>query len=227
MSNINDFINNTIFANISSKSIFLYTIIVVSCLLYFKHIHISLNYIIGICVSVIIIAVLYKYEIETYQNTEKLHEIKKGYIFPPSDKISQYKEITDIVFSIQDFYEYNPQAFESMINSLETFLNIYENISDDNSLSGDLYKNADNYKLLVLNHLHSIIIMIPSDKNLIEKLNNSMKNMEEILNDYLTKIYDIHKNYVDKNGYYNNTKLIELNIYPYNHYDSNTITQYY
>lgn len=225
--NISDFISHTIFANISSKSIFIYTLVVIACLFYFRHIHISPNYIVGIGVSIVIIIILYKYEIDTFQNNEKLHETKTSYIYPSSEKISRYRDLTDLVFSIQDFYEYNPQSFENMLNSLETFLTIYENILDDTSLSGELYKNADNHKLLTLNYLHSIIIAIPSDKILIEKLNTSMKNMENILNDYLTKIYDIHKQYIDEHGYYNNTKLIELNMYPYNHYDSKLLTQYY
>lgn len=213
--------------NINASSLFLYCVIICVCIIYFRSINITLGSIIGLIIAALIIYVVHKREIETLENKDKLHKIKSDNIRPLPEKITKYEDLTDLIFSIQDFYMYNPQSFELMIKSIDILLDIYENCIVDNSLSGQLYENAKNHKLLALNYLQSVIIMIPSDKILIEKLNTSMRELESLLNKYLSEIYERNINYINEKGYFNNSKIMDLNMSPYNQYSEHDEFKYY
>lgn len=215
------------FSNISASSMFLYAIIFCGCIAYFRCFDITLGTIIGIIVAIVFIYLIYHREITTLSNTEQLHETKAEFIHPIPVHVTKYKDLTDFVFSIQDFYVYNPQLYENMINAIDTFMEMYEDILLDNSLAGQYYENADTHKLLALNALHSIIIMIPPNKNLINKLNESMKTLETLLNKYLYEIYEKNKQFINENGYFNNSKVIDLKVAPYNKYKNEQFDQYY
>lgn len=212
---------------ISPSSIFIYVLIFCVCIIYFRNTNITLGIIFGIFVATVCVYVLYLREITTMTSTEQLHKIKAENIKPTSKHISKYTDFTDFIFSIQDFYVYNPQSYENIITTLDTFIEIYEDVLIDNSLAGDYYSIAEARKLLALNYLHSIIMMIPSDKKLINKLNEALKTFEQLFNKYLVVIYEKNEKYIKDNGYFNNTKLIELNIAPYNKYKNETYDQYY
>lgn len=209
---------NKPFINISSASIFIYFIIFCLSIVYFGNSKTTFGTFVGLLIASAICFFLYQYEQKTLSTTEKLHQIKTEYIKPQPKKIQDYKDFTDFIFSIQDFYDYNPQAFIELIQSLDTFLNIYENVMIDETLAGDLYSIAKTYKLITLNALHSIIITLPSSKNLTKKFDISLKQYEKMLNDYLYQIYEKNTKYIEKEGYYNNTKIFDLNISPYNNY---------
>lgn len=212
---------------INPSSIMLYIIVFCICIMYFRDMNITMGIILGIVVSVCLIYFLYHREITDINNETELHNLKSQNIKPQTKHIQNYRELTDFVFSIQEFHSYNPQAFEQLVQNLDTFIEIYEYVLLDNSLAGDYYSIADMHKLSALNHLHSIIIVIPSDKKIIHKLNSSMEILEKLLNGYLTEIYEKNKKYIGENGYFNNSKIIELNISPYNSYQTETMEQYY
>ena len=212
---------------IRHSSIFVYFVIFCVCIVYFRNINITLGTLLGIILSILIMCVLYYSETTTLNNTTQLHNLKSTAIKPTPKNIIKYNDLTDYIFSIQDFYEYNPQAYESLINAIDTFIEIYETILLDNALAGDYYAIAESRKLYALNSLHSIIIMIPPNKIVIKKINTAMEILEALLNKYLMLIYNANENYIKTHGYFNNTKVIELNIKPYNTYKQNDLIQYY
>jgi hypothetical protein len=217
-----EFINS----NISSKSLFLYGVIMYGLTAYFLRQHITLNLLCGVVISIVIIYILYQKEIDNNENIKNMHTIKSKYITPTPTYLTKYDDLTDFVFSIQDFYEYNPQAYENMVDSIDTFVEIYDTVLLNKELAGDYFSIADSYKLLALNALQSIIITIPSNKNLINKLNESMQTLEKILNNYIYIIYQKNNEYITEKGYFNNTKLIDLKISPYNKCNNTMINSY-
>lgn len=212
---------------VKASSIFLYFVIALIAIVYFRSINVELNVVLGLTLAFILIFVLYKLETSNKENMELLHQTKAENIYPPTTNIKKYGDLTDFIFSIQDFYIYNPQAFEDMVKATDTFLEIYEEVLIDPSLAGRHYDNANAQKLLALNHLHSIIIMIPSSKLLIEKLNASLQQFEELLNNYLTVIYDTNTDYIKKYGYFNNSKVIDLKVSPFDDTFVETDGKYY
>jgi hypothetical protein len=196
----------------------LFICFIVFCLsiVYFKNLNITLGTFLGFLIAVIICVFIYLYDKKNISTKERIHQTKVENIKPKPNRIQNYDDLTDFIFSIQDFYIYNPQAFIEIVNSLDTFLNIYENVIIDENLAGDFFSIADEYKTKSLNALQSIIITLPSSKELTKKFNQSLKNYEELINNYLYQIYEINQNLIKKNGYFNNTKLFDINIEPYN-----------
>lgn len=212
---------------ISASSVFKYAVIFCICILYFQYTNITINFLFGMFIAMVWIYVLYIREIDALDNSEQLHEIKSNHIIPKPEKLTKYHDITDLIFSIQDLYEYNPDAFEKLVKYTDTFFDVYEVTLSDHSLAGSNYSIAESHKLLALNALHSLIISVPSDKKLISKLNNAMEMFEKLLNNYIISIHEINTEYVKINGYFNNSKIIELNIFPYNKYAPENLEQYY
>lgn len=215
------------FNKISAKSVFIYLIILCVCVLYFRSLNITLGSFVGLIFAFLFIFLLYRNELNTQENEEDLHQLKAKWILPEPKNIQNYADMTDFIFSIQEFYEYNQQAYENLVDAIDTFLEIYENVLIDNSLAGDSYSLANNQKLLALNELHSIIMTLPSSLLLTNKFNESLHALELLLNKYLYTIYEKNKEYINKNGYFNNSKVIELNIAPYNTYSKDVHEQYY
>lgn len=215
------------FERAKANSLFIYFIVVITSIMYFRTLNIGLNTLLGLIVASIIIYIYYQNEVSDQTDKEALHQLKADNIYPSPKLISKYVDLTDFIFSIQDFYEYNPQAYENMIHALDTFLEIYEEVQIDSSLAGRHYDNADSQKSLILNNLHSIIISIPSSKLLIKKLDNSLQTLEELINNYLTVIYEANQNYIKTHGYFNNTKIINLNVKPFDSSFDETDGKYY
>lgn len=208
---------------------FIFSSIVIFCVLftYFKNKKITVGTLLWIIVSVMCIIIMHTYKQTTLSDLENLHIVKSNAINPKFDTLNNYPEITDFIFSIQDFYEYNPQSFENMSTAMTQFLRIYENINLDNVLAGTHYSHAVMCKKDALNALQSIILVIPPDKNMITKLDTAIKTLEDMLNKYLDIIYEKNNVFIKKNGYFNNTKLIDCTTEPYNTYTTNTGDQYY
>lgn len=211
----------------SAQSIFLYLIIFCTCVAYFQNVNITIGRLFGMLVASLLIYILYSYERENNIDNTKIHAIESNNIEKFSNKIINYIDLTDFIFSIRDFYIYNPQAYENIIKSVEIFLEIYENVMLDNSMAGESYTIANIHKEVALNNLHSIIIMIPANKKIIGKLNDSMIILEKLLNRYLTKIINANKKFIEDNGYFNNTKIIEHDILPYNKYNAYSYDKFY
>lgn len=167
----------------------------------------------------------YNNHIKEHKNNRKKKKKKMGnkikFIEPPIDKIKKYEDFIDLIFSIQDLYYYNPKAFELMIFSLENFIKIYEYILEDPTLTNHLYYLADKNMHNILNNLHSIIHSLPDDKKIIYKFHTSLKLMEELLNDYINKIYQIHikQTDIDINSKIINTGPKEINFYENYNFD--------
>lgn len=206
------------------NTILICAIVFCICIIYFKKINIFL----GFTVALLICYGIYYNQQLLSNNDDALHQIKLDNIRPiPKKKIGEYKNFTDFIFSIQEFYVYNPQTYENMVDAIDIFIEIYEDTKINNALSGEYYALAESQKLLALNALHSVIMMIPSSKLLIKKLNDACKTLEELMNNYLFKIYEYNKKYIKENGYFNNSKIIDLNISPYNKYLTDHYDQYY
>jgi hypothetical protein len=184
----------------------------------------TLSTLVGIVFAIVVIYILYKREINAAENSSVLQQTKVEHIHPTPTHLTKYDDLTDLIFSIQDFHIYNPQSYEDMINAIDTMMETYEYVLLDNSLAGDYFSIAEAHKLLAINALHSIIMTIPSNKNLIDKFNESMKVLEELLNNYLYIIYQKNDEYIKSNGYFNNTKIPDLKISPHNKFEHDTIT---
>jgi hypothetical protein len=193
---------------ISSKLLFFYCVIFCILYVYFSR---NLAKTIFFFSLFFIVATLYN-----NKHTDNVDQ-EKQIIYPKSKYIENNKEFTEFIFSIQEFYYYNQQLFIDMVSAIDNFLSVYDNININNSLAGELYNTMEKQKFIALDSLQHIVIIIPDNRKVIEKLNKSVEILEEMLNNYLNNVYNINKKYIKDNGYHNNTKLINRKLnYPYN-----------
>ena len=130
-----------------------------------------------------------------------INETKKTILYPKSKNIEEEPEIYNFLFSVQEFYNYNPQNYTKMIINIDKLLLIYKDIKIDNKLAGIYYYSVKDLKYEILNLFQSFIYKIPSDdNNIIKKYNDAKYKLEEILDKYTDEIYKLNKEYIIQNG---------------------------
>ena len=199
-------------------------IITIFFIIVFRRINITLAIILSIGISICVIFYLQQKKDLLNDDDERQHKVKHSTILPKPKNFFKYKDIVAFFFSIQDFYSYNPQAYEEIVDSIDSFLKIYEDINHSHKLCNSLYELAENKKNNGINALHSLIFSIPTGIVAIRKLNKSILVLEKILNKYLDNLVNIQKNYVYVNGYNTEHKIINVYPKPSNHYNKEKYT---
>lgn len=208
----------------NTKIILIYLAIILLIVFISKNINVNLNLIFALLLSVIAIK-YYNYYINNKE--QKILEEKENKLNSITPKpINRDEKAIDFLYYIRDFYEYNPPAFEEVVDSLDNFYKIKEIIKHNNQEVHQLYDIAEDIKINALNSLHSMIFKTPVDKNVEDKLSQSLKELEELLNNELEFMYKIYKDDIYKNGRRNRTKEINIGPKPFNN-SPNTSFNFY
>jgi len=203
------------------KIIFIYCIIFVIILAIFKRLDIGLNIIFGCVIVYIIINLLDHKQEKKIKENKELEELKTSMIQPKPILLHEYNDITNFLFSIQDYYKYNSEVYENIVDNLDNFFHLYQETYKLNELAGVNYKLMNNLKSDTINALHSLIYKLPEDIAYINKLNNSFEILNKILSKYLFNIYKINEKNILNKGYNINTIIINHNEpNPYTTYDN-------
>lgn len=133
---------------------------------------------------------------------------------------NKYPEYIDFLFSIQDIGKYNLDAFRNLINSIDNFLILYDDINIGVEYCKQNYDIAQQERLNALNHLHSLVYSLEPNQILVNKLNESIKFLQQLTNNYLYKI----KNKCNTNIIDYKTEFINDGPYSYNKFDHNNFT---
>lgn len=216
---IDSFDNYELFRNIVIVLIFLFI---------FLRLTIGLNIILGLILAVIV--VLYLTEKQTIINEveKKIFDTKLKTIKPVPKVLREDKDIVDFIFSIQDFYVFNPLAYEEMIDNIDSLITLRDTIFDDAKFANQYYQIAESKKNNALNSFHSLIFTLPHSKIFTEKFNRAHKRLETILNKHLNEMYNQCNYYIKQDG--KDVLKRQINIGPkeYNHYfDKDFTYQFY
>jgi hypothetical protein len=213
-------INNSINSILKSddKSKFNFFIITILLLVFINKINIKPKHIIALIVSFFIIYYIKNEEKNSLNNESLIQNEKKNLIVPKIDKIKNYKDILNFVFSIQDLSKYNPQTYEEFIINLELFLQIYENTKVDEKFFTQYYHIAKQVKDECINKLYSIIYNLSDKIEVRNKLENAVDILKEILNNYIEELFKICKDKLKKNGYNNKITPLNKGFKPFNLY---------
>lgn len=214
--------------NIDNKTLFYYIVIIILILFIISKIDVKLNIILGFFISIIIIYYLYfKNEKSIIQHTQEINN-KIYNINPKSQNITKNEDIVNYIFSIQDLYIYNPQAYNEMIINIDHFIDAYDEVILNSSVSGQRYNTMTDLKRNSLNALASIINNMPPaiNNSLTDKLNKATTSLLQLLNSYLDKVEHIHNKYIYYNGYTHNTNIIHKFYLPKNTFDTDVDAKY-
>jgi hypothetical protein len=209
MININD---------IDSVTLFWYIIIFFATIYAFSRIEIKLSVVYGTFIVILVLYALNDNYVKTKNTINDMLHTKNNTISPKPERIGNYNDIVNCLFSIQDLYVYNPQAYEDMIQYIDDFFVYYEEVLNNNSLAGVHYEVLNDRRRLILNSLQSIIYNLPVNVQYTKKLNDSVTIINQLLQKYLYNIKKINDNNIYKNGYTTHTKIIHVNddVVPYN-----------
>lgn len=133
---------------------------------------------------------------------------------------------TEFIFFVQEFHEFNPIAFENMVDSIDDVLDIKMYIELNPKNVHQMWDIANNRKLDGINSLLSIQHALPNDIIIKTKLNNATYKLKTMLNEDMMSIYEIYKHDVSQGRDFN-TKQIDIGPKPYNIIESQLYTYDY
>lgn len=184
-----------------NKSAFTYVVILIISLFIFSKYTIELNIMLALIISTIVIIYLNQKNIAAAVSAKEKDDLKYDTITPNPKNISKGSDVIDFLFSVQDFYVYNPQAYEEMVDNLDAFFLLNENIFLENQFSNYYYQIAESKKNNALNSFQSLIFKLPAAKLVTDKFDRAHRRLETILNKYMNNIYDQCQYNLKKNGY--------------------------
>lgn len=204
---IDAFKNNEIFRNI---------LIMIAFILFFLRISVELNIILGIAMACFLILYLKEKDDIRIQTEETENDTKLSFIKPHLEKINKEKDrdFIDFVFSVQDFYVFNPLAYEEFIDNLDSFFELRELIFNDETFTNYYFQIAESKKDNALNSFHSLIYNLPNDKTYTEKFDRAHKRLETLLNREFNQMYDQITFIQQKNGMDTLKRPVEQDLEP-------------
>lgn len=205
-----------------TKKLVLYGIIITVCVFVARQINVDLNLIFAVILIVVSLKIF-----SSYKSSEKIAEEltdKKYSHITPEPKMND-PETVNLLFYIQDFHKYNPQAYENIVDNIDSFFKIKEIVNRNPQQINQLFEIAEEKKINALNSLHSIVYKLPNDKNVNDKFNLSLEKLESILNDELEEMYTLYRQqlYKGRNRY---TREIVIGPKPHN-YSTNSSFNFY
>jgi hypothetical protein len=216
---VDSFDNHELFRNIVIILIFLFI---------FLKLTIGLNIILAIVLAVIVILYLTEKQSIVNEIEKKIFDTKLKTIKPIPKELNSDKDIIDFIFSVQDFYVFNPLAYEELIDNLDALIKLRNLIFESSEFANHYYQIAESKKNNAINSLHSIIFKLPNNKTFTEKFDRSHKRLETILNKYLNEMYDQCNFYIKQDGKDVLKRQINTGPKEYNHYfDKNFTYQFY
>lgn len=204
--------------NLDSKYIFLYAIIITVSIYIALHLPITGKGLIGLIVGLIISYIIARRN--DYAETSRENQLNNEYnTLKIKPQYSQkYPEFIDFLYSIKELGDYNLDAYQQLIENLDAFLILYDDIKIGVQFCKENYDVALEKRNNALNHLHSIIFSLEANPVLIQKLNDAGEYLHKLMNKYLDNIIDICNKQNEIQGYNTNTRIIEKGPYPFNHF---------
>lgn len=165
----------------------------------------------------------YKKQDEIKENTDIIKQ-KYDSIRPHMETVGEFDDIINLLYSVQEMYIYNPQAYEEVVDNINEFLEIYKQSKMFPELAGSNYPLADKAHCNAINAIHSIIYNLPPNKFFINKLERAVENLDTILSTYLSEIYEINNIQNKSYGYNANSVVINKGPRAINFYENKSYT---
>lgn len=212
--------------DLSRNNVFFYICFFIFVICFFKKLKIKLNVIFGFIIALLLIKYSYSNVIKESKLHEKINKNKENLIRPSIEKnnIAEYEEVVNYLFSIQDFYYYNPLVYSECVNLIEKFFSLYKESHYDNSQAGENFVQMNKIKTNVILGFDTLILSMELNKEYDKKLEVAKNNLEKILNNYLEHVYNLHQTYIYNNGINTTTKFIYKNDIPaHNDFEENIL----
>jgi hypothetical protein len=206
--NINLFLENinTYLENTNSKQLFIYFIVLLIIYKFF------------LTPSIIILCIFLYYFFKIKIN--KQEQIKNN-IIPKLEHFDNIKDNNIIKYlnDTQYLYNYNPNAYQDMVNAIDNFFSIYN--ESYTMLSHQNYELLNKYKQEAINSLNSLIFN--ADGNILTNIKEETSKLQILMTNYIDDILLLIKKDNKLNGYNNKSKIInkfDEKVKPYSYYNN-------
>lgn len=183
----------------------------------------------GIIIVIAIVVIVIYVNIQIYNkrhqsnitgnSIEHIDKIVDEHLNDVDETVTDNKDLRDFLFSIRDFYYFNPNAYNEVINNLKIFMRLYDDLKNDNDLAGVNLEKMETYKRESVNSLNSIIFTLHETPALLKKHQQAVDRLEDILLVVQNNAQYIYDKHLHKTGYTNRTKLVNLGPKPSNSFD--------
>lgn len=190
--------------------VFNYMILFVALIVGFRYIQINPSIIIAIILFMIIV-----YYFNTYRKIHNLESTaldadKFNAVNPTNDVLRPYKEINDAMFYFLDFKNINIQKYNLLTLYLENFVILYEACNLEPNMISYNYQKMKDLKMQILDLIDSYVFCT-IDNTYTDVIYKTKLSFDNILTNYIDVIQQMQKEYIKKNGYDLNTKIIVKN----------------
>jgi len=221
--------------SIGNKQVLQYIIIIIIGIIIFRSKNIGINIVVGMIFALVVICYLYDKNKIVIETEKREYQDKIDYIKPAItvdvEKNVDDKKLVDLLFSIQDLYIYNPQAYEEMIDNIQDFLkletilgNVQNRYFQKDYQYEKYFQLAQDKKNNAINSLHSIIFQLPSNHEITDKLERAYERLETVLTDRLNHMYDKCYELLIRDGYTVHNTVINIGPTPANNYSDTDFT---
>jgi len=204
----------------SGDRIFTYVVVFILIICLVRIFEFGMSILIAIIIGYFVINYLnHRYESNEYTH-DKIQKIKEHLITPElTNDSKEHNDVINFLFSIQDLYESNPQQYTEMVKNINYFYELYNLTFLDNTLCYTNYEMMKQFKRNAANDLMCIIISVPNDKQVHEKIQAAAVILDDIMTHDLDKISYIVDKCTFKLGYNIDTKIINYGPKAFNEYD--------
>lgn len=181
-----------------------YIIIFFLIIIFFIKFTVTLNILFGTFVACGVIYYLWSNKQKKIKEHEEIINNKKSLIYPTiNESINKIEddELVNILYAIQDFYMYNPNAYEEMIHNVNYFFMLFNECINNNQLAGTHYDVLKNTQQNIMNSLNSILYNMPPNSDNDKKLSDAIIELKNITNKYIKYVIKLNSEYIYNNGY--------------------------
>ncbi len=174
--------------NIPIETAFMYFMIFIVSFFIINQVGFTIKHIIVLIMSVGIIFLLNEKRRSTNVTKMQEYELKLNSIFPKPKYFYVDAGIINLIWSIQEYRNYNPSVHSKLIRVLDDFLSYTIEVEKNIENGYPMYEVMQNFKDIALNHLESFIFTVPTDLAAENKLDDATISLHRILNFHLEKI---------------------------------------
>lgn len=211
--------------SLTKKQVFLLVTIILVLISLFSKINVNSGLFIGIIIIFVLVSYLSNIFILEQNENKKIHQIKQSSIYPKTEIITKYDDVTTFLFDIQDMYIINPQSYEELVALIDEFLILYQDGINFPSNIGININMVQNIVTQAMNTMHTFVYNVSSPV-LTNKIHMSSLRLNKILNKYILKMYEIYKIQLNNNEINKNTKLVNLSD-PHPYVKSSIINEHF
>lgn len=204
--------------SLNAETTFKYMCIIIAMISLFKTKTVGLNVVVGLAFAVLIVSYIHEKDVQSNQLKDTEKETKVKAIKPEPKNFKDKDDIINFFFSVQDLYQYNPQAYEECVDNVRAFFKLYNTVFIGTEFCDDYFIIAKSKKNNALNCFHSLIFKLPQHAVITDKFNRAHKRLETLLTKYLNELFDKCDQNLITNGYSINKRSINLGPTEYNVY---------